>query len=160
MIFIDYLQEIKSDSKGRPSRYEEVSDISRQLASEARTSKLPIIALAQLSRPYEKGLRTAPSMAALKESGQIEQDANVIMFIWRRDETSSRTKRYLTIAKNKLGVLGDWKITFDAKIQRFYSDLVVESEEKAREPLEDVEPEPEYRQLEMKELPCNGALPF
>lgn len=160
IIYIDYLQEIRSDSKGRPSRYEEVSDISRQLATEARTSKRPIVALAQLGRPFERGLRTAPTMAALKESGQIEQDANLIMFIWRRDETSSRTKRYLTISKNKLGVLGEWKVLYDAKIQRFYPDLVTETAEEAKNPHEDADPEPEYQQIELRELPSDGPLPF
>lgn len=136
VIYIDHLQNLRTSGKGRLSRYDEVSDISRQLSTEARASKTVIVALAQLSRPMEKGLRSAPLMSALKESGQIEQDANVIMFIWRRDETSSRTKRYLTIAKNKLGPLGEWKIVFHAPSQRFYPDLVVETPEEAKEPLE------------------------
>lgn len=160
VIYIDYLQQIRSDAKGRPSRYEEVSDISRQLATEARTSKLPIVALAQLGRPLEKGLRSAPAMSALKESGQIEQDANVIMFVWRRDETSSRTKRYLTIAKNKLGMLGEWKLIFDAKIQRFYPDLVTETSEEAKNHHEDADPEPEYKQQAFYELPGSEPLPW
>lgn len=152
VIYIDYLQEIRPDAKGRPSRYEEVSDISRQLATEARVGKIPIVALAQLGRPPEKGLRSAPTMSALKESGQIEQDANVIMFVWRRDETSSRTKRYLTIAKNKLGMLGEWKLLFDAKIQRFYPELVAETAEESKKPHDDITPEPEYKQQTLYEI--------
>lgn len=160
VIYVDYLQYIRGSGKGRPGRYDEISDISRELAREARSSKTTVVALAQLSRPQEKGLRGAPTMAALKESGQIEQDANVIMFVWRRDETSSQTKRYLTIAKNKLGPLGEWKIMFNGSIQRFYPDLVEETPEEAKEPLEDHGPEPKYQQMDFESLPENIETPW
>lgn len=137
VIYIDYIQLVRSDAKGRPSRYEEVSDISRKLATEARRSGITVVALAQLSRSTQKGNRESPYMSELKESGQIEQDANVILFVWRRDETSSRTKRYLTIAKNKLGMLAQWKIVFNGTIQRFSAELVKETKEEYAEPLED-----------------------
>lgn len=139
VIYIDYIQMVRSDAKGRPSRYEEVSDISRKLATEARRSGITVVALAQLSRSQQKGNRESPYMSDLKESGQIEQDANVILFVWRRDETSSRTKRYLTIAKNKLGMLAQWKIVFNGKIQRFAPELVQETKEEYAEPLEDLQ---------------------
>lgn len=136
VIYIDYLQYIRSSGKGRPGRYDEISDISRELAREARSRKTTIVALAQLSRSGDNGKRSSPLMSALKESGQIEQDANVIMFVWRRDETSSRSKRYLTIAKNKLGPLGEWRIVFNGPIQRFYQELLTETKEDAADPLE------------------------
>lgn len=139
VIYIDYIQMVRSDAKGRPTRYEEVSDISRKLATEARRSGITVVALAQLSRPPQKGDRTSPYMSELKESGQIEQDANVILFVWRRDETSSRTKRYLTIAKNKLGMLAQWKIVFNGKIQRFAPELVMETKQEYLESLEDIQ---------------------
>lgn len=155
VLYIDYLQLVRSDVKGRPTRYEEVSDISRKLATEARRSKITVVALAQLSRPPMKGDRSSPYMADLKESGQIEQDANVIMFIWRRDETKSNTKRYLTIAKNKLGKLARWKIKYDGVTQRFSPDLVVESDAEYENPLEDKQGrngDPAYQQT-FVELP-------
>jgi len=123
VIYIDYLQKLRPRIKGRGSRQEEVADISRELADMARRSGIVIVALAQLSRPADKAKRRSPLMADLKESGQIEQDANVILFVWREDETSSRTPRHLDLAKNKLGPLGTWGITFDGATQRFSPEL-------------------------------------
>lgn len=162
VIYIDYIQLVQSDAKGRPSRYEEVSDISRKLAIEARRSGITIVALAQLSRSQQKGNRESPYMSDLKESGQIEQDANVILFVWRRDETSSRTKRYLTIAKNKLGMLAQWKIVFNGKIQRFSPELVKETKEEYAEPLEDpqkIDRVADYQQT-FYDLPNGTKTPF
>lgn len=123
VIYVDYLQMVRPSTRGRGTRQDEVADISRSLADMARKSGIIVVALAQLSRPAQKGKRDAPLMADLKESGQIEQDANVIMFVWREDETSSKSPRHLTLAKNKLGVLGQWGITFNGSIQRFYPQL-------------------------------------
>lgn len=162
VMYIDYIQLVRSDAKGRPTRYEEVSDISRKLATEARRSGITVVALAQLSRPTQRGDRAAPYMSELKESGQIEQDANVILFIWRRDETSSRTKRYLTVAKNKLGMLAQWKIIFNGQIQRFSPELVEESRNEYEQPLEDpqkIERVTEYQQT-FYQLPDSTAAPW
>lgn len=123
VIFVDYLQMIRPSIRGRGTRQDEVADISRALADIARHSGIVVVALAQLSRPLQKGKREAPLMADLKESGQIEQDANVIMFVWREDETSSKTPRHLTLAKNKLGLLGQWGVTFDGATQKFLPEL-------------------------------------
>lgn len=123
VVFVDYLQMIRPSIRGRGTRQDEVADISRALADMARHSKIVVVALAQMSRPPQKGKREAPLMADLKESGQIEQDANVILFVWREDETSSKSPRHLTIAKNKLGLLGQWGIVFDGATQKFLPEL-------------------------------------
>lgn len=123
VVFVDYLQMIRPSIRGRGTRQDEVADISRALADMARHSGIVVVALAQLSRPPQKGKRESPLMADLKESGQIEQDANVILFVWREDETSSKTPRHLTIAKNKLGLLGQWGVIFDGATQKFLPEL-------------------------------------
>lgn len=123
VVFVDYLQMIRPSIRGRGTRQDEVADISRALADMARHSEIVVVALAQLSRPPQKGKRESPLMADLKESGQIEQDANVILFVWREDETSSKSPRHLTLAKNKLGLLGQWGIVFDGATQKFLPEL-------------------------------------
>lgn len=153
VIYIDYLQMIRPSLRGRGTRQDEVADISRSLADMARNSGVVVVALAQLSRPTQKGKREAPLMADLKESGQIEQDANVILFVWREDETDSKTPRHLTLAKNKLGLLGQWGITFNGATQKFLPELTTDRPVAKRK-------EPEYKQQTFYELPGGEPLPF
>lgn len=120
VIYIDYLQLIApADSKRRTDRNSEVADISRSLATLARRHKVAVVALSQLSRPEQKTKRRTPVLADLRESGQIEQDADAVMFIWRQSETDSQARRFLTLAKNKEGMMGDWDLCFRGEIQRF-----------------------------------------
>ena len=153
VIYVDYLQMIRPSLRGRGTRQDEVADISRSLADMARNSGVVVVALAQLSRPAQKGKREAPLMADLKESGQIEQDANVILFVWREDETDSKTPRHLTLAKNKLGLLGQWGITFNGATQKFLPELTTDRPVAKRK-------EPEYRQQAFYELPGSEPLPW
>ena len=153
VIYVDYLQMVRPTIRGRGTRQDEVADISRSLADMARSSGIVVVALAQLSRPAQKGKREAPLMADLKESGQIEQDANVILFVWREDETSSKTPRHLTLAKNKLGLLGQWGILFDGATQKFLPELQSDRPVAKRK-------EPEYRQQSFYELPGGEPLPW
>lgn len=153
VIYVDYLQMIRPVVHNRGTRQDEVADISKSLADLARRNGIVVVALAQLGRPAEKGKRRAPLMADLKESGQIEQDANVILFIWREDETRSDTPRHLTLAKNKLGLLGQWGITFDGEIQAFLPYL------KSDEPII-ARKEPEYKQQSFYELPDSTPIPW
>lgn len=153
VIFVDYLQMIRSSLRGRGTRQDEVADISRSLADMARNNGVVVVALAQLSRPVQKGKREAPLMADLKESGQIEQDANVILFVWREDETDSKTRRHLTLAKNKLGLLGQWGITFDGPTQKFLPELTIDPPIAKRK-------EPEYKQQSFYPLPDGEPLPW
>lgn len=123
VVFVDYLQMIRPSIRGRGTRQDEVADISRSLADMARNHGIDVVALAQLSRPSQKGKRDEPLMADLRESGQIEQDADVILFVWREDETSSKSPRHLTLSKNKVGQLGQWGIVFDGATQKFLPEL-------------------------------------
>lgn len=152
VIYVDYLQKI-APSFHRKDIRSEVADISSSLADMARRHKITVVALAQLSRPENKTKRRAPVLADLKESGQIEQDADTVMFIWRQSETSSKTKRFLTLAKNKEGMLADWDLAFRGEIQRFIPELSGHNP-----PKKDTEPE---QQEQFTEMSCNDPnMPF
>lgn len=122
VIYIDYLQLIDPGRKGRNvTRYEEVSEISRQLQQLAKTTGITVTALSQMARPQadKKGNVPEPTMHNLRESGQIEQDADVIMLLYRMDQNNIRAQRRLTVAKNKEGRTGRWWLDFDGEHQRF-----------------------------------------
>ena len=85
LVVIDYLQLVTSGAKRNESRQQEVSEISRSLKTMAMELKVPVIALAQLSRNAEKRENNQPMLADLRESGSIEQDADLVMFIKRKD---------------------------------------------------------------------------
>lgn len=120
VIFIDYLQLIKPPAiKG--NRVEEVSYISRNLQQFARTSRTTVVSLAQLSRASKQQPRKAqkPEMSDLRESGQIEQDADIIMMLYQEDPDNKLSDRKLSIAKNKDGKQGQMTLAFDPEHMRF-----------------------------------------
>ena len=126
VVYIDYLQLISIGRRSRNvTRYEEVSEISRQLQQFAKTTGITVICLSQMTRPQpdKKGNVPEPTMHNLRESGQIEQDADVIMLLYRMDQKNIRAPRRITVAKNKEGRTGRWWLDFDGQYQRFaYSD--------------------------------------
>ena len=154
VVYVDYLQLIDPSERRRTARNEEVADISRSLANMARRHKITVVALSQLSRPENKGKRREPVLADLRESGQIEQDADAVMFIWRKDETSSTAPRFLTLAKNKEGMLNTWDIVFRGETQRFVAGLSgFQQTGKTRR-------EPEYKQAVLYDLPGSERVPW
>lgn len=134
LVVIDYLQLIKGDGRTN-SRQEEVSHISRSLKQMARELKVCVIALAQLSRKVEERDDKRPIMADLRESGSIEQDADIVTFLYRpeyytkdNDKPSSGGKTELIISKNRQGTSGvSVDLMFQANYSRFVS--VIEDEE-------------------------------
>lgn len=134
LVIIDYLQLIKGDGRNN-SRQEEVSNISRSLKQMARELQVCVIALAQLSRKVEERDDKKPIMADLRESGSIEQDADIVTFLYRaeyynknKDNPSHGGKTELIIAKNRQGTSGvSVDLMFQANYSRFIS--VIEEDE-------------------------------
>ena len=123
LIIIDYLQLMQG--RGNPeSRQLEVSDISRGLKALAKELNVPILALSQLSRAVESRTDKRPLLSDLRESGSIEQDADVVMFIYRdvvyNPETDDPGKTEILIRKQRNGPIGDVRLHFESKFTRFF----------------------------------------
>ncbi|HKL95301.1 MAG TPA: replicative DNA helicase [Haploplasma sp.] len=123
-VIIDYLQLIKGDSRSS-SRQEEVAKISRSLKQMARELKIPVLALSQLSRAVETRDDKRPVLADLRESGSIEQDADIVLFLFRQDyyerDPNKKTGDVdISVAKNRQGQSGiDLHFKFDPAFSRF-----------------------------------------
>lgn len=149
MIVVDYLQLLQGSGKANDNRVNEISEISRGLKTLAKELEVPVIALSQLSRAVEQREDKKPQLSDLRESGSIEQDADIVLFIYREDyyhgfaeppmitETSSpedREKRsawelknadvagqaQVIIAKQRHGATGTVTLRFDREFTRFY----------------------------------------
>lgn len=122
LVVIDYIQLMSSGRKAE-SRQHELSDISRALKGLARELDVPVIALSQLNRSVETRSDHRPMMSDIRESGAIEQDADVIMFLYRDDyynpETEERNVAEVIIAKQRNGPTGTIKLTWQPKYTRF-----------------------------------------
>ena len=123
LIVIDYLQLMEDNSKG-DDRNQQISAISRGLKTLARELQVPIIALSQLSRAVEQRKDRRPMLSDLRESGAIEQDADVVMFIYRdeyyeKDNPENKGKAEIIIAKHRNGPVGSFDLLFQANITKF-----------------------------------------
>ena len=126
MIVVDYIQLIQATGKS-DSRQQEVSDISRRLKAMARELNVPVIAVSQLSRNVETRQDKRPMLSDLRESGALEQDADLVLFLYRdayynRDEyeNTQREDVELLIAKHRNGPTGKIKLAFESEINAFY----------------------------------------
>jgi replicative DNA helicase len=133
LIVVDYLQLARgSTGKKDESREREIADISRGLKTLAKDLKIPIIAVSQLNRGLEKREDKRPQLSDLRESGAIEQDADMIVFIHREEmfnpESSERGKAELIIGKHRHGPTGNVPLTFIREYTRFenYSEELEE----------------------------------
>lgn len=118
MIVVDYLQLVKG--RDLNNRAVEVSEISLSLKNLARELKVPVLALSQLNRAVESRTQKIPQLADLRESGSIEQDADVVMFLYREDNEDLETIK-LSIAKHRSGALGELELRYKGERRRFYS---------------------------------------
>lgn len=124
LIIVDYLQLVSTgEKKSFENRQQEVAAISRQLKAMARELNVPVLALAQLSRALETRQSKVPMLSDLRESGGIENDADVVMFIYRDEVYNSNTTRRgeadIIIAKQRNGPLGEATRHFDQAQSRF-----------------------------------------
>ena len=148
LIVVDYIQLMRSSSNKNEGRVQEISEITQGLKSVAKELEVPVLALSQLSRAVEQREDKRPHLADLRESGTIEQDADVVMFIYRQEYYEERAEpkssgsesslafqeRYhkwqenlakcknladIIVAKQRHGPIGSLQLRFEAKLTKF-----------------------------------------
>lgn len=124
LIIIDYLQLMQGRSRNE-NRQQEVAEISRSLKGLARELETPVIACSQLSRAVEQRAQKVPSLADLRESGSLEQDADIVAFLYREDyynpDTEKKNITELIIAKHRNGPIGSIDLYFQKEYSKFTS---------------------------------------
>ena len=122
LLIIDYLQLISSGAR-HENRNQEISAISRALKSLSKELNIPVLALSQLSRSLESRMDKRPMLSDLRESGAIEQDSDVVFFIYRdvvyNPETDDPSLSEIILGKQRNGPVGSFYIRFNGEITRF-----------------------------------------
>jgi len=123
MVIIDYLQLMSSPGR-QENRQQEISNISRNLKGMAKDLNVPVLALSQLSRGVEARTEHRPMLSDLRESGAIEQDADLVLFIFREevykpDDESVRNMAKIIIGKQRNGPIGEFDLHFHKEFTRF-----------------------------------------
>lgn len=159
IIFVDYLQLLQGPGENRTAQ---VTGISIALHTLAQSMGVTVVALSQLSRQGQQGKNAPPDMSALRESGQIEQDADVVMMLSLEDKDNPAGNRELRIRKNKEGTCPNILLSFDGKHQTFskaqgdvLGKLVADGKRAKRK---NQQPAPEPGQMSM--LPDDTPVPF
>lgn len=148
VVYIDYLTLVQAPGK---TEFDQATYISKALHRLAQDTGVTVVALSQLSRP-ESGKIKPPTLASLRSSGQIEQDADIVMFVYREEPGRLRSRRILSVAKNKEGETGRVPLLFDGETQTFRVDVngLIKTPRK----------EPEYKQQSFYALPDSTPLPW
>ena len=123
LVVIDYLQLVQGSGKKNASREQEISEISRSLKILAKELDIPVIALSQLSRGAEKRDDKRPMLSDLRESGAIEQDADIVMFLYRDDyyneDSEKKNIAEVILAKHRGGSTGTVKLAWMPSFTKF-----------------------------------------
>lgn len=123
IVIIDYLQLMSGSGRSGESRQQEISDISRSLKALARELNVPVVALSQLSRAVESRPNHRPMLSDLRESGAIEQDADLVMFIYRDDyyheDSEKKGIAEIIIAKQRNGPIGTVELSWQPSLTKF-----------------------------------------
>ena len=124
LVMVDYLQLMQGSVGNRENRVAEISEISRSLKTLAKEFKCPLVALSQLNRAVDQRPNKRPHMSDLRDSGAIEQDADVIMFIYRdevynKEDSKDKGRAEILISKQRNGPVGDFKLAFMGEYTRF-----------------------------------------
>ena len=166
LVMIDYLQLMNSAKKGKDvNRQQEISDITRNLKIAAKELQVPIILLSQLSRDIEKREGHKPVLSDLRESGAIEQDADIVMFIHNpakyadTEDSDGPNVCELIIAKHRNGALGTIKIKWIPEITTFV-DIGVDSEVKSLENMAPPPPPPAPEDFNIDMMETDDNLGF
>lgn len=143
-LVIDYLQLISGSSSGRSieNRQNEISEISRMLKNLARELNIPILCLSQLSRKVEERQGHRPMMSDLRESGSIEQDSDIVMFLFRREYYDKNDKpgmAEIIVAKNRHGGVGTVNLTFRKDFVQFVNYLPAKYDKLEHDPVAEQE---------------------
>ncbi len=130
LVIVDYLQLMVTDGRREENRATELSEISRSLKALAKELAVPVVALSQLNRSVDQRPDKRPIMSDLRESGALEQDADLILFIYRdevynRDSNENKGKAEIIIGKQRNGPIDTFPVTFLGHITRFenYAEL-------------------------------------
>lgn len=159
IIYIDYLQMLSSTGS---SPYEKVSNLSLDLHRFAQSANCAVVALSQLSRPGAAVKGADPDMSSLRDSGQLEQDADAVLLLYLEDEKQPNGRRVLKCAKNKEGERFRIMLDFDGKTQIFSKSKTSGnySKEMARINRERKETEKYEKERQLQILPDDTAIPF
>ena len=155
VIFIDYLQKIPGIKA--TDEFQRVSQVSNDLQQLGRRTGKTIIALSQLSRPEKRkdGSMPPPTLSSLRQSGQIEQDADAVLLLYKENPTFYQSRRVLDLAKNKDGIAGlGLLLDFDGDTQRFKKSI------KSYLPPQPKEEERDVQQDIFHPVSANGPTPF
>ena len=121
LVVVDYIQLLRSPDKAE-NRVQEIAAVSRGIKAIAKTLNVPVLCAAQLNRAAEGRADGIPDLSDLRESGQLEQDADVVVFIHRprmKDPLAVNDRAQLRVAKNRMGARGDFELAFDERYVRF-----------------------------------------
>lgn len=119
IVYIDYAQLIRATREKNSNREQEIASITRTLKLLASELQITIVALAQLNRDVEKTTSKRPMLSNLRESGAFEQDANIVMMIWRQEIENNEVKHIICIEKNRDGKCGDVELKFSGDLQKW-----------------------------------------